>query len=141
MKTKLGISVALLGSAVYFLALFGGWLPVIIVAGYILLIESNEWLRKSAIKAVGICLFFSVLSAIIGFVPDAIALMNGIFNIFNESFSIAILSRIIALVIMILSIAQKILLLVLGFKALHQGSVGFGVIDRLVAKHTQNEKE
>lgn len=61
MKTKLGISVGLLGTMVYFAALFGGYTPVILLAGYVLLFEENEWLKKAAIKAVALfgfdCLF------------------------------------------------------------------------------------
>jgi len=138
-KTKLGISVGLLGATAYFLGLFAGWLPVLLVAGYVLLFESNEWLRKSAIKAVAICIFFAVLSAIIGFVPNAIKLIDDACRIFKGSFSIAVVSKIIDLTNTVLMVVEKILLLVLGFKALRQGTISFGVVDRLVAKHTQRD--
>ena len=52
MKTKIGISIGLLGSAVYFVGLVGGWIPLILIAGYVLLSEAYEWLRMSAIKAI-----------------------------------------------------------------------------------------
>lgn len=54
MKTKLGISAGLLGAAVFFLALVGGWIPTILVAGYILLFEANDWLKNCAVKAVAV---------------------------------------------------------------------------------------
>ena len=141
MKTNLGISVGLLGAAVYFLGLVGGWLPVILIAGYVLLFETNEWLRKSSIKAVAICIFFAVLSAIVGFVPDAFTLINNVANIFEENVHVAVISNIVALINTILFIIEKVLLLLLGFKALHQGTVGFGIIDRLVEKHTPKDSE
>ncbi len=43
-KTKLGVSVALMGAALYFLGLFSGYVALIILAGYVLLMEENVWL-------------------------------------------------------------------------------------------------
>ena len=51
-KSKLGISVGLLAALLYFLGLLSGYLVTVLVAGYILVAESNLWLRKSAVKAV-----------------------------------------------------------------------------------------
>ena len=86
-KTKLGISVGLLGAAVYFTALFGGYLPLIVLAGYILLFEENPWLKKSAVKSAVIVFSFALLSALIGFIPNAIDLINDVFNVFKGHFS------------------------------------------------------
>jgi hypothetical protein len=136
MKTKIGISAGLLGAAAYFLGLVGGWIPVVMIAGYVLLAETNEWLRMSVVKAVGVCVFFAVVSAIIGLIPNTITFVNNIFIIFDGNFSIAVISRIVTLINSGLTIIEKLLLLALGFKALNQRTVGFGVIDRLITKHT-----
>ena len=64
-KTRLGITVGLMGALTYFIALFGGYLAMIIVAGYILLFESNEWLKKAAVKAAVITIGFAVLISVI----------------------------------------------------------------------------
>ena len=65
-KTKLGISVGLLGAAVYFCGVLS-LLALIIVAGYILLVEENIWLRKSAVKAVVIYVSFAIIETIFSF--------------------------------------------------------------------------
>jgi len=137
MKTKIGVSVGLLGSAVYFVGLVGGWIPLILIAGYVLLSEADEWLRMSAIKAVAIYTFFSVASAIVGLIPNLITIINNMAVIFDSSFSISSVTKIVALISSLLLISEKVLLLSLGFKALDQGTVNFGVIDRLIEKHTQ----
>ena len=49
-KTRLGISVGLLGAAIYFMGLFSGYLLAVLLAGYVLLFEENSWLRKNAVK-------------------------------------------------------------------------------------------
>ena len=51
-KTRLGISVGMLGAAVYLTGLFSGYLVAILMAGYVLLCEENGWLKRSVIKAV-----------------------------------------------------------------------------------------
>lgn len=45
-KTKLGISVGLLGAMLFFSCYFGGYTIAIIIAGYVLLFEENAWLKK-----------------------------------------------------------------------------------------------
>ena len=70
MKSKLGLSVGALGALVFFAALFGGYVGVLLVAGYIVLVEDNEWLRRSAVKAVFTLVFFSVLITVINLIPD-----------------------------------------------------------------------
>lgn len=58
-KAKLGISVGLLGAAIYLTALSGSLLGLLVLAGYVLLVEDNQWLRLSAVKAVAVYLFFT----------------------------------------------------------------------------------
>lgn len=47
-KTKLGVSVGIFGAFLYVAALFGGYIAITLLAGYVLLMESNEWLKKTA---------------------------------------------------------------------------------------------
>lgn len=141
MKTKLGVSVGLFGAATYFMGLFSGYVVLAIMVGYVLLCESNEWLRRSAVKAFAVCVGFSVLSALVGFIPNIIGFIDDIFNIFNSSFSISIVSKIVTFINTVIALAQKILLLVLGFKALHQGTVKIGIIDKLINDHMKADNQ
>ena len=134
MRTRLGISVGLLSALLYFLCLFGGWTPILLVAGYIFLFESDEWLRSSAIKAIVIFLSFTILFSVIDFIPNGISLINDFVNIFNQFFSITLISKIITLINSMLAIIEKLLFLLLGFMALNQKSFQIGFIDRLVEK-------
>lgn len=53
-KTKLGVSIGLLGAGIFAAALFGGYVATIVLAGYVLLMETNEWLRRAAVKALNL---------------------------------------------------------------------------------------
>ena len=134
-KTRLGISVGLLGAATYFLGLFSGYIVVVILAVYILLFETNEWLRKSAVKAVALLVFFSLLIAVINLIPNAISFINNLMAVFDKSFSVIILSRIVTVIVSALDIIEKILFILLGVKAINQGTISLPVVDKLINKY------
>lgn len=134
-KSKLGISVGMLGAAVCFMALFGGYVPALITTGYILLFEENAWLKKNSVKAVAVLIGISVFCTVIGYIPDVISLVSSLFNIFGKDFSISIINRIVSFVVEALSLIRSLILLTMGLKALNQGTVSVPVIDGLVDKH------
>lgn len=133
-KTKLGVSVAVLGAAVYFAGLFSGYTITIIMAGYILLMEENVWLKKSAVKSVALMIAFSALSVLLGLIPDAIGVIGNVVGIFGGSFRISVLTNTFYMLINALNLLEKILFLILGLKALNQGTIKVPVIDKLVDK-------
>ena len=51
-KSRLGISVGVVAAVVYLAGLLDGFVLLLVAAFYVLFCEQNEWLRKSAVKAV-----------------------------------------------------------------------------------------
>lgn len=82
-KTKLGLSVAIMGAIVYLTALFGGFTPLLLVAGYILIVEENADLKKTAVTALMILLTFSAVNFVIGLLPDVQTILLSLLNIFG----------------------------------------------------------
>lgn len=134
-KTKLGISVGLLGAAIYFMGLFSGYLVAVLLAGYVLLCENNEWLKKSAVKAVSVMAFFSFLITVVNLIPNAISVIDYIVSMFGGVFYIAFLSNLVSAVVAGLNIIEKLVLLGLGVKALNQGTIAVPVVDNLINKY------
>lgn len=62
-KTKLGISVALTAALLYFLGLISP-IALVVAAGYVLIAEKDQWLRKSAVQALAIMLFYQIVVAV-----------------------------------------------------------------------------
>lgn len=135
MKAKLGISVGLLGAATYLIALFGGYTPLLLLVGYILIVEENIWLKKAAIKSIALCMFFSLINSVIGLIPSLIYLIDDLLNIFDSSFSIPVITSIIIFIQSAVSFVKTVLLLGLGITALNQGTIKFPFIDKLIDKH------
>lgn len=134
-KTRLGISVGMLGAVLYFMGLFSGYLITLLLAGYVLLCENNEWLKKAAVKVVSIMIIFSFWTTIVGLVPGAISVIDDIVSIFGGNFYIAFVSNLVNAIVSVLNILEKLLLLGLGVKALNQGTIPVPVIDNLINKY------
>lgn len=134
-KTKLGISVGLLGAAIYFMGLFSGYMVAVVLAGYVLLFEENSWLRKSAVKAVSVMVLFSLLIAVLNLVPNAISFIDDVVSIFGGNFYVAFLSNLISAAVAALNIIEKLIMIGLGVKALTQGTIAVPVVDNLINKY------
>lgn len=136
-KSKLGISVGLVGAAIYFSGLFNGLLLIAILAGYVLLVEDNEWLRRTSVKAVVLFIIFSLLTAIIGLIPDAIGLISSLLGIFGGSFSIPFISSIVDFISRGIDFVKIVLFIILGLKSLNQGTIVIPVVDNFIKKYMQ----
>ncbi|SDA57456.1 hypothetical protein SAMN02910275_01326 [Butyrivibrio sp. INlla18] len=134
-KTKLGISVGLFGALVFAAALFGGYMSSIIILGYVLLFESNEWLKKSAVKAVAALVAFSFVTAVIGLVPDAINWVANVINTFGGNVRFEFINDVFSDIKGVISILKDLVFLGLIYKALNQGTIKLPVVDDLINKY------
>lgn len=138
-KTKLGVSVGIFGAFLYVAALFGGYIAITLLAGYVLLMESNEWLKKTAVKAVATLACFSFLSLLIGLIPDAVEVVTGVFNVFfnffGKSIYPSVINTIFSVISQIISFLKDLVFAVLIYKAFNQGTIKLPVIDKLIDKY------
>ncbi len=137
-KTRIGISVGMMGAAAYFLALLGdvwGYLLPILVAIYVLKFEENEWLRRTVVKVVVIIASFTVLVATLTLIPNLLGFVDDIANIFNENVSVNWLNRTVTAIVTLVNLCEKVLLLLLCGKSLRQSTIPIPVIDTLISKY------
>ena len=136
-KTKLGISVGLFGAALYFSGLFGGFLVLLLLAGYVMLAEENEWIRKTAVKAVTLLIAFSLLPALVRLIPDLIGWINNILRVFSDKATIStlLLSKIMDVIYSTIDIGRTVLFICLGIKAFNQGTIAIPVVDGVADKY------
>ena len=136
-KTKIGLSVGIVAAAAYFLGLLGGvgLLACLIVVGYAFLCETDKFLRKSALKALMLGLCVTVLTAVLNLIPDFLALINTFLGIFRTGFSYTVIRQIFATFTGILTYAEGIFYLLLGFFALSGKTIPVPFLDKLLDKH------
>ena len=133
-KTRIGISVGLFAAGLYFMGLLGLF-PMVLIAGYALLFEENAWLRRAAIKAVAVVVGFMVLNAMIGLLGNSASLIGDFFNLFSRHFNMMRFISFISILRNIVSIAQVLVLLLLGFKAIKHNDINIGLIDNTINRH------
>lgn len=129
MQRKIGVSAEMLGAAVCFLALFGGYTALVLAAGYILLCESDEWLRKTAVKVFALCVLFSLLLAVTGILTELVGFCEGSLALVIRSFRLSLVHDLISVLETVICLVRDILLLLMGFAALHRSSVPVPVAD------------
>jgi 4-amino-4-deoxy-L-arabinose transferase-like glycosyltransferase len=130
-KTKIGVSVGLFAAALYFIGLIGPT-PLVLAVGYVLVAEQDPWLKKAAIRAVGIVVAFAVLSSLLGLLNNSTNLINNIILLFRQTINLSDVTRIIGICQTILRIIEALILLTLGFKAIKQSTISLGVVDKVI---------
>ncbi|GGN94171.1 hypothetical protein [Saccharibacillus kuerlensis] len=133
-KTRLGVSVGMLAAAVYFLGMIST-LALVIAAGYVLLYERNEWLKKSAIKASVVTIAFALLGMIVPLGSSILGVLAGLAGWFGDSVFIGWPLGLNSILSGVLSIAQIVVLGILGFRALRQQELKLSKIDSLIERH------
>lgn len=134
-KTKLGISVGLMGAGLYFLGLFS-FIPAFLLAAYVLLREDNEWLRRTAVRMLIIVSGFYVLLIGVDMLEEIVHIINyvlGWIPFLNLHFDFPLnLNGIANNAILFV---ENLVLLLSGFKALTGGSIKVEFADKLLTKH------
>ena len=147
MKSKLGIHIGFLACLCFLAAQFGGLVPLTLFVGYVLIVEENDFLRMSAIKAFLIVLFVSLLNWLIGVLPDIIfELFDRISRIFGAETpfgnlkAINKIEQIFNFFIWIVNTCKAILLLLLAFLACRIKTIRLPLIDKLIDKFAKREQ-
>lgn len=134
-KTKLGISVGLMGAGLYLIGLFS-FIPAFLLAAYVLLREDNEWLRRTAVRVVIIITGFYVLRTGVDMLQEILGIVNNILGLvpilrLHISFPLNLDS----IADYAISLVMELVLIVNGFKALSGGSAKVGFADKIMTNH------
>lgn len=134
MKTKLGISTGAMAALAYLASLFAGYTPLVIIAGYVLIAENDEWLRRMAVKAVTFTVAVSLLSFAVSLIPSAFSVINDFLAFGDEYFYPEVISDIVSLLQTVISVAENVILAILGIKAFKNSTLYIPVVDSIVNK-------
>ena len=133
-KTKFGLSVGLFAAAICLMG-FISTIPFILMIGYTFIAESNDWLKKTAVKALFIFIGFAIVSAFIGFITDGTSMLTNFLGLFNQSVNLSQINRFAAILRTGLSVIQTLAFMLLGVIALKKGNITFGLGDSILNKH------
>lgn len=135
MKSKLGLSIGLTGALIYAITYFAGMIPLILIIGYLLIVEKNEWLNYIVIKALCLTILFAILATITSFIPNLLSIVQDFSTTYEVPFYYQLVLAFQSLVLGVLSFVKTILFLLLAVRALGLKDVPFLGISGLVSKH------
>lgn len=127
-RTRLGITVGMLGGVIYFAGLIH---PILLslLAVYVLFVETDKWLKGTAIKAGLLYLIFFFVFQVIDGVNYALGSFTNFFNYwFDAGWSMGFPIMLINLI----QIARIVIFLVAGFGALKMKDFRIRKIDEFV---------
>lgn len=139
LKTKLGVSIALVGAAMYFLGAFS-FIPAMLLAGYVLIAEENEWVKRQAARMIGVVLLFGLLSIAVGWIDDFVSVLNIVVRWFNDEVYLTVPASLTLLIQYFISVAKEVVLLLMGFMALGMKNIRFVFVDKLLDKFMSSEQ-
>ena len=134
-KTKLGISVGLMGAIVFLTALGGGITPLFLLAGYVFFKEENVWLKKNTVKAIAVLLVYYIAYYALGLIPDVLGLLLDTIGLVGINISLSFINNLVYIVRDAVNVVKTILLLLSGLTALNMGTIKVPFIDNLIDKH------
>lgn len=134
MKTKLGISVSLMSALLYFGGLFGGYVVLALLVGYVLLKEDDTWLKRAAIKSTVICVGCSLLSSVIGLVPNLYGIFSSLLSVFGADMPGTALVSLANFLQYVVTFVKTVALLYFGLAALLNKYAVKDPLDPLVDK-------
>lgn len=133
-KIKLGVSAGLTGAILYFLGAIS-IIPAVILAGYILLKEENDWLKYQAVKMVMIVVIFGAINIGLNCIDDIFTIFNQVIGIFAKNVHIAVPLGLTGILSTVCSLLRNIVLIWSGINALNFKTVYVASIDELVSKN------
>lgn len=141
LKTKLGVSIALVGAAMYFLGVVS-FTPAVLLAGVVLIMEDNLWIKRQAAKMIGVVVVFTLISVALGWIDDVVGLMNTIVHwVEKDAERLKVPGDLTSVLRVIVNAVEEILLVVMGFMALKMKEVRFAPIDKLLDKFMNNNQQ
>ncbi len=133
-KTKMGLSVGIMGAAAYLTATFGGYVAFLVVAGYVLLMEESLWLKKTVVKAFALLLSFSLLSWGINLIPSLFSLLSEFVDLFGGHFYPAFIHNLFNVLAVALTIIKGIVFVYLALLASKEKTCKIPVIEPIIEK-------
>ena len=135
-KTKLGISVGLMGSIACVLgAILGLQWPFLAIVAYILFKDENEWLRRITLKVTIILLAGAVITLVVPYVFGTIYDVIDIFLDDVDMLDITWTRKFSDIIVKYTRIIIDVVLIFMGLKALKQGHVSVKAVDNLISKN------
>lgn len=133
-RTKLGITTALLSTAI-FLSGMMSTVALVLMVGYVLIAEEDLWLKKNAVRALFIVILFAGLSFAIDLIPSVIGVIVSALGSIGVVINLSIITSLFHDIDRIIGIIKVIILLICAYQSFMCKDPAFKFVDGIVNKH------
>lgn len=133
-KSKLGLPAGIMAAIMYLTALFGGYTPALLVAGFILLCEEENFIRRAAVKTLLVLVICSLLNVLIYLIPDIVGIFQSLLNIFTVHFSTSFLDNSSSMLNQSLSLIKTLFLVVMAVLAIFGKTIDLKALNKWADK-------
>ena len=130
-KTKIGLSAPVVAALAYLMFLFGGYTVGLLFVGYVVLCETNAWLRKTAVVALLVAVCFSILSVLVGLLPDLVNLFSSLLRVFKVYIYLDVVDAIYAFFTNTINLVRIAVFALLAVLALQKKTVEIKILEKL----------
>jgi uncharacterized membrane protein len=133
-KSRLGLPAAVVAVLMYLSGLFGGFIPALLVGGYILLCEEENFIRRAAVKTLLVLFVCALVNFLIYLIPDVVGIVQSLLAIFKVHFSTAFLDNASSALSGVMDLIKTIFLIVLAVMACFGKSIDLKPVNKLSDK-------
>lgn len=133
-KTKMGVSVGLMAALLWLLGYYSNYTVMAIAVGYVLLVEDSGWLKKQALRVIGLMLLFSLVSTVLNAIPNLLELWYSIRSLADKYTYYEDVHRVFNLLGIILSLVKTWTFVIMGVLMLFGKNFKVPVVDSLIDK-------
>lgn len=124
----------IMAAIMYMTGLFGGYFPALLVAGFIMLCEEENFIRRAALKTLLILFACSIANVLIRLIPDIVGIFQSMLAIFHVNFGSAFLDNVSSVFSQSLNLAKTAVLILLAVLAFFGKSIDFPFLNKLADK-------
>lgn len=67
--SKTGLEIRMVRLLIFFISALGGYLPLLLMAGFVFIIEEDDTVREDVLKAFFITISYSIIKLFVGYIP------------------------------------------------------------------------
>ena len=122
-RSKLGRPASITAALMYLIGFFGGYVPALLAAGFILLCEDENFIRRAAVKTLTILVLVSLASVLTNLIPNMVGIFQSMLAIFRVHFGTSLLDNFTATLSQTLTLIKTALLILMAILALFGKSI------------------
>jgi len=134
-RTKEGIRVSLIAAFAFICGYFGGYVPLLLILGYALLIEKNEYITSATIKSLMLSIVFSVFYKVLELPGDTFSVISSLLSTIGISVYFGAINSLLSILRTVCNWFEFLMFLMAALRALRYEEIKVPFVEDLYKKY------